>query len=914
MPKLLHEELIDAGYNVVPVDAKKQPLAPKYRECYDHPCPELMQLFENKSVKRRQTGLALLGRVNPFYPDKILIIIDVDDPRRFPEEAGRLLEGAWRWLTGPRCPYDGDKHGIRCDTGACRHGDHEFKLSEAVRGEAYAVLVPAEAEAFLGAGVAKLLGGAVEVRVRGYQLVPPSLHPSGAVYEWVVAPWQNSEFRHPKELSAEEFRQLLELLGLGLSGGKAEAREAQHDAKCRQFRELSKDVVKAVVELIKPYYVPGFRNHLLYAVLGVLRRNCVAPDSIVEVYEALQAWAMSVYSDVDRKHDDYILQGVLSRNWRLYGRPKFIETVVEVLRSRGHGEIEAKAEALATLNKILELVGARRRVLILVSRGGKLAGANGELYYANHPSVGIARMIKRVACRKTKDDTLCETKWGYDVVAKNIYIEKSVRHDDPFAKVVLFSVKLRDIKSGRSVVLRYSTVPDIAEAASNMGAVGVSAEEMRRIIQSILVEISRKKNKPPIAGVLPRRDGRPALVAYGPYGHRFRQVLTAQGDPRAFVELLQKFYSVNGVIDPKSLRAFAVGLYSAFNTYRKLRGLRNKWLVLRGEAGTGKTQLAKTVVNYIYNLPDEGETDAPSAVHSAGALLSPARIGRDLGFTTLPKLFDEGKTLTILSPVIADTIKRAMNGLIAYETAVAGGLFTRQYPAYAPAIITTQAIEVTEPGLRSKLVIVSFTKNDRKRRHQDFAEWRDAHKHDLMAFGRFYLETVISERPDLLAVDEEKYVWAAEEALRHVLTKLGFTEAVFMSDIDVSIPEEEESVEDEVENLVRWLLLRSRDLFTRLPTSVRTAQTVGDMVEVVLTNFGGIEDRIIYDGQDRVKIYRGVVADINGTTLENLAQKINDALVQHGYEPAAEYKRGKKGYRIEMPLLALKHLVDIYTS
>ena len=183
-----------------------------------------------------------------------------------------------------------------------------------------------------------------------------------------------------------------------------------------------------------------------------------------------------------------------------------------------------------------------------------------------------------------------------------------------------------------------------------------------------------------------------------------------------------------------------------------------------------------------------------------------------------------------------------------------------------------------------------------------------------MAFGRFYLETVISERPDLLAVDEEKYVWAAEEALRHVLTKLGFTEAVFMSDIDVSIPEEEESVEDEVENLVRWLLLRSRDLFTRLPTSVRTAQTVGDMVEVVLTNFGGIEDRIIYDGQDRVKIYRGVVADINGTTLENLAQKINDALVQHGYEPAAEYKRGKKGYRIEMPLLALKHLVDIYTS
>ncbi len=527
----------------------------------------------------------------------------------------------------------------------------------------------------------------------------------------------------------------------------------RRDARCRQYHELSKDAVKAVVELIKPYYVPGFRNHLLYALLGMLRRNCVAPESIAEVYETLQSWAMSVYTDIDKKHDDYILQGVLSRDWRLYGRPKFVETVAEVLKSRGVGELEAKAEALSVANRLLELVGARRRVLILVSRGGKLSGVNGELYYANHPSVGIARVIKRVMCRKTKEDVVCETKWGYDVVAKNIYIEKSVRHDDPFAKVVLFSVKLRDVKSGRSVTLRYSTVPDIAEAVSNMGAVGVSAEEMRRIIQSILVEISRKKNKPPVAGVLPGRDGAPTLAAYGPYGHRFRQVLTAQGDPHAFVELLQKFYAVNGVIDPKSLRAFAVALYSAFNTWRKLRGLRNKWLVLRGEPGTGKTQLAKTVVNYIYNLPDEGETDAPPAVHSASALLSPARIGRDLGFTTLPKLFDEGKTLTIPSPAITDTIKRAMNGLIAYETAVAGGLFTRQYPAYAPAIVTTQAIEVSEPGLRSKLVVVSFTKNDKKRRHQDFAEWRNAHKQDLMAFGRYYLETVINERPDLLAVD-----------------------------------------------------------------------------------------------------------------------------------------------------------------
>jgi hypothetical protein len=906
MSKLPHEELIERGYNVVPVDAKKQPLAHRYRECYDRHCPELGRLFEERSVKKRQAGIALLGRINPFYPDKILIIIDIDDPRRFPEEARQLLDGAWHWLTGPRCPRDGDKHNITCDSGACRHRDHQFGLNEAVRGEAYAVLVPGEAEKELGAGVAKLMGGAVEIRARGYQLLPPSMHPSGVVYEWAVSPWVSGEFKHPKELSLEEFRQLLELLGYRLGGGSIA--ETPHDPKCRRYRELSKDAVKAVVELVKPYYVPGFRNHLLYALLGVLRRNCVAPDSIVEVYETLQSWATSVYTDVDKKHDDYILQGVLSRDWRLYGRPKFVETVAEVLKSRGVGEVEAKAEVLSVANRLFELVGTRRRVLILVSRGGKLAGANSELYYANHPSVGIARMVKRVRCERRRgeeSEEACEASWGYDVVAKHVYIDRAVMHVDPIANVVFFTVRLRDLKAGRTVTLRYVTIADVVEAIANMGAVGVNVEEMRRIVQSILVETAKKIRRPPVAGVIADSEGQPVLVAYGPYGRRFRRVLNAQGDPRAFVELLGRFYA----FDPKVLRAYAVALYGAFNTYRKLRGLRNKWLVLRGEPGTGKTQLAKTVTNYIFNLPDEGDTDAPPAVHSAGALFSPARLSRDLGFTTLPKLFDEGKTLTISAPTITDIIKRAMNGLIAYETAERGSLFTRQYPAYASAIITTQAMDVKEPGLRNKLAVIDFSKSDRRSDHEAFLRWREEHKTDLMAFGRFYLETIIKERPDLLAVDEDKYVWAAEEALRYVLSKLGVVEMQFPADGNA----DEGDADDEVESFVRWLVSKSRELLLRLPAERRPANpTASEVVVAVLLSVGGIEDKVDCDGET-VKIYGGVIKEINGTTLSNLAQKINDALRQNGYnEDVVTYQHWKRGYRIVMPLTALRDLVDAY--
>jgi hypothetical protein len=373
MKLLVHEELLERGYNVLPVGADKQPLTSRYGECYDRHCPELRKFFESHLVKKRQTGLALLGRVNPHFPEKILVIIDVDDPRRFPSEARRLLEGAWRWATGPRCPIDGDKHDISCQsplpTATCRHKNHEFKLSEAARGEAYAVLVPAEAEGLVAGGVAKLMGGAVEIRIRGYQLIPPSLHPSGVIYEWLTSPWAGGGFRPPKELSIEEFRQLLELLGKGQE--TAQGQKAAPEG-CRGVRQLSDRDIDSVLEVVKPYYLPGFRNAILYALLGVLRRRCYDPDSIRRFYDRLQAWAMSVYPDIDKKKDDYILEGVLAgRDWRLFGWNKLRETLMQAAAQVGKTEGDVERD-VTKLRQILAPAVKMRYCLEYERNGDKV--------------------------------------------------------------------------------------------------------------------------------------------------------------------------------------------------------------------------------------------------------------------------------------------------------------------------------------------------------------------------------------------------------------------------------------------------------------------------------------------------------------------------------------------------------------
>jgi hypothetical protein len=91
----------------------------------------------------------------------------------------------------------------------------------------------------------------------------------------------------------------------------------------------------------------------LVALLGILRRACYSNESIAKFYSALESWAVSVYSDVNKKKDDYLVHSVLEgRDWRLYGWPGLRNELMQIAQKTGRPAEDVK-EVVRQLKRII---------------------------------------------------------------------------------------------------------------------------------------------------------------------------------------------------------------------------------------------------------------------------------------------------------------------------------------------------------------------------------------------------------------------------------------------------------------------------------------------------------------------------------------------------------------------------------
>jgi len=928
-------QLATSGYNVLPVQRDKRPVGVRdYEQYYDeHMSPDFVK-NALRNAKDKITGLALLGRVNPWFPEKMLVIIDVDDPDKLSNEAREILKSTWHWLTGVRCPKDGEKHDIRCVNHNCKHGDHEFDFENAKRGEAFAILVPTKCVE-IKEGTKKLLGGAIELRVRGYQLLPPSIHPSGIKYEWVNSPFQSianmSYIQPPLELNCEEWRRILSEVGyyemskIEIERGPVGAR------KCVKEKPLADEQIDKIIELLEPTYIPGHRDYVVFSITSLLWRLCVDYPSAYKLVERL----IERKGDEEAKARTYVVNWVYGKGEekRRWGRAKFVETFTEIYKTLGMLEGDAKAKALELLQFIYDVIGIKqKRVLVPVSYRGKESGKNAIIWIANHRSVGIVRVVKHLppqyqfmtACkeyveelcsqekltngcdepkricrdeqflRKYGDEILRKTAtYGYDFILPNWYISKANALYDIISGLTYYNVELSPTKGKKRVRIRYATIDDVVERLRQLLSTPRITHSLKIEFQALLNSLARPKPTYVVAGVV-LDENKPRIVMHGPYATYLKQLFNTNGDLNAFYELIKKWY----FDDSRIWDAFALALFQAFNFVRKQAGLRNKWLALVGEPGTGKSTIARTVSTIVYNMP--GETSiAESVIRSPGVLFSPARLARSLQYTTLPIVIDEGGTMSLMSPAIADTIKRAVNGMTVYEIASANRMSMTSFPAYAGVIITTQSLAIRDPGLVDRLHVITFTIRDKRVNHDEFLRWLTANRQNLAAFGATYIRTAVEEWDKVCdMILAEDYVDGARRYLAYVLSKIGKTPR-FERIIS------QEHVEDELERLVSWVIERAGnkvDFGDMEFDFVANALKDNKLAPYITATF--TQDDIM------LNISAKLVRDLGLTSLRNLAEKINSELGEEIARNVIYYGR----YFVRIPLAKFMELVKRFYS
>jgi hypothetical protein len=138
-------------------------------------------------------------------------------------------------------------------------------------------------------------GEKVDFRADGGQAVaPPSVHPSGARYEWLRghAPWETQV----AVLSADEWRGLLKIVAPWYAGSEGAAPEGVGGVR-RPIppltRELSDDEVNEIAKALRDCMVKGHRNAIIYRLVAMMIEHGVTRESAKKVVGTLMAVARS---------------------------------------------------------------------------------------------------------------------------------------------------------------------------------------------------------------------------------------------------------------------------------------------------------------------------------------------------------------------------------------------------------------------------------------------------------------------------------------------------------------------------------------------------------------------------------------------------------------------------------------------
>ena len=178
-------------------------------------------------------------------PSKCLIVVDVDDEEKLPEVREKLgdrnfLGDTWIVKTGKGLHYY-----FRLEDGCL---DYERRK----------------------------LGPGVDILGKGYVVAPPSLHPNGSHYEFLVDPSRTNI----RVITREDLELLEQAVGLiSKQGGNGNS--------VRLGKVLYDSQIDEIVEVLKPFYKQGFRHRIVVGLIGMLMKAGISEEYTRKVIERL---------------------------------------------------------------------------------------------------------------------------------------------------------------------------------------------------------------------------------------------------------------------------------------------------------------------------------------------------------------------------------------------------------------------------------------------------------------------------------------------------------------------------------------------------------------------------------------------------------------------------------------------------
>jgi hypothetical protein len=589
----------------------------------------------------------------------------------------------------------------------------------------------------------------------GYVVAPPSIHPSGKRYDFVR--FSKTTGHEIRVVSEDQYNKLLVLLEK-LSKAKSEAEndsgktqpvtettnaeagnvEPQANPEAGQWKDLPNNKILEITKALEPVYKPGLRHDIILFLVGWLYKAGVRYESAETVIKTI----CETYHDEECNDRLYTLRDTYGIGRPLrekvlkeQGKPfRTKDGLFTVLINNGVDE-ETAVTVIRKLEEILETPEPGVSVLI-----EKMDYTGDDFVVVNFRKCEVVTASK-VRLRDNEEKLVFEDRIILGCPESLAVVLT------PYSQVIKFDVVWNIPLQKRKLNLENVTVDELLAFLKANGLI-LRKNKAEDVLNAVLHAMMRK-------GLAEFRTGFDAPGFYWVDGKLLaNKVEVRKPDSQELKEALELLNELANVwfanVKEQFLTALKLGLIMPFSfaIKQKFRGEKGflPWLYLYGQRDTGKTTTAEIIL-HIFNIMNRQHE------LGVGEVNTEAKLGAVLSADTFPHIINEGASL-FDKPNLNEIIKQAVEGVIARQRFESKSII-KEYPAYAPLIITANEFRVTDEALSQKRLVVLRYPMSAKVSKEKIAEFREKVANrlpKLKALGQF-VEWYLLEHPDELTYD-----------------------------------------------------------------------------------------------------------------------------------------------------------------